>query len=183
MRPNAVNISGFAGSTSCNTFDIEIYYREGGLDNQRISGTITMSAELEDHPFAIAKADGEGSYLTVAPSTNITFNGSESGDPLGQSLTYEWDLKDGTTETGQTFNHSYSSTGTYMVELNVTNQEGISSQDYIEIDVRKVQAVAKAHNETDIFRYNYLEAYEGEVITFNGSETTDTDGLNIVDYE
>lgn len=171
-RTNQVDFQGFKSFDGCNSFEIKIYYRERNLDNQHVSGTVRLNAELDDSPFAIAEANGTRSTITAATGQKITFDASKSGDPRGQPLSFEWDLNNTDTGSSEKFNYSYSNGGTYEVELNVTNSDGLSSQDYIEVEVVEgINAVAKAHNETNIFEKNYLEAYEGENITLNASET------------
>jgi len=59
----------------------------------------------------------------VAP-LEVTFNASNSSDPDGNIISYAWDFKDGNTGSGQTVNHTFSSTGSYNVELIVTDNEG-----------------------------------------------------------
>jgi PKD repeat protein len=63
-----------------------------------------------------------------AAEATVTFNGSESFDPAGNTpLTYEWNFGDGSTGTGVAPTHTYASDNTYTVTLVVTNSRGISS--------------------------------------------------------
>ncbi|PKP58965.1 hypothetical protein CVT91_07550 [Candidatus Atribacteria bacterium HGW-Atribacteria-1] len=59
----------------------------------------------------------------VAP-LEVSFNGSNSSDSDGSITSYAWDFKDGDTGTGETVNHTFSSTGSYNVELTVTDDKG-----------------------------------------------------------
>jgi len=61
----------------------------------------------------------------VAP-LEVSFNGSNSSDSDGTIVSYVWDFKDGNTGTGQTINHTFSSTGSYNVGLTVTDDKGAS---------------------------------------------------------
>jgi len=54
----------------------------------------------------------------------VSFNASSSSDPDGSITSYAWDFKDGATGSGQTINHTFSSTGSYSVKLTVTDNEG-----------------------------------------------------------
>lgn len=63
---------------------------------------------------------------TVDVGQNVTFDASESFD-VGLIVSYEWSFGDGTNGTGPVVSHSYDKTGTYQVELNVTNDAGVSS--------------------------------------------------------
>jgi hypothetical protein len=71
-------------------------------------------------------ASGGGPYGGVA-GIEITFDGSASYDPNGDSLTYSWDFGDGGTGAGVSPSHVYASFGTYTVTLVVDNGSESSS--------------------------------------------------------
>ncbi len=54
------------------------------------------------------------------------FDGSESSDPNGDSLTYAWDFGDGESATGVRAEHTFEAAGSYDVELTVTDPDGAS---------------------------------------------------------
>lgn len=56
-----------------------------------------------------------------------TFDASGSSDPDGSIVDWSWDFGDGTTGSGVTFNHSYASSGAYLVTLTVTDDAGASA--------------------------------------------------------
>jgi C1A family cysteine protease len=60
---------------------------------------------------------------------SITFDSSNSIDPEGDIVTYEWDFGDGTNGTGATPIHSYTAEGIYAVTLTVTDSQGNSGKD------------------------------------------------------
>ncbi|GAI93826.1 unnamed protein product, partial [marine sediment metagenome] len=67
--------------------------------------------------------------FTANPNSGIVplevfFNASSSYDPDGTIVSYVWDFEDGNTGTGETINHTFSSTGSFNVELTVTDNEG-----------------------------------------------------------
>ena len=65
-------------------------------------------------------ADPGGSYLAVV-NGSVQFDGSASFDPASAPLTYVWDFGDGTTGTGATPTHRYTSIGFFDVCLIVNN--------------------------------------------------------------
>lgn len=80
-------------------------------------------AEGNKSPQATIKADVISS--STAPLT-VTFDGSRSVDPEGETLRYEWDFNgDGTLDaTGAQVTHTYTELGQYTVRLRVTDPEG-----------------------------------------------------------
>jgi len=59
----------------------------------------------------------------VAP-LEVYFNASNSYDSDGTIISYTWNFKDGNIGSGETINHTFSSTGSYNVELTVIDNEG-----------------------------------------------------------
>ncbi|WP_417854518.1 PKD domain-containing protein, partial [Xanthomarina gelatinilytica] len=64
--------------------------------------------------------NGDG-YIRVCPDEEITLTGSGNFSVDGTGATYEWDLGDGNTISGQTATFSYSTPGVYIVNLNITD--------------------------------------------------------------
>jgi len=62
--------------------------------------------------------NGDG-YIRVCPNEEITLNGSGVFSIDGAGATYEWDLGDGNTASGQTATFSYPTPGVYIVNLNI----------------------------------------------------------------
>ena len=65
---------------------------------------------------------------TYSSSYEITFDASSSYDPDGYIVRYTWDFGDGYTEitTSPIITHTYSSAGTYIVTLTVTDNDGLT---------------------------------------------------------
>ncbi|UCF08538.1 MAG: right-handed parallel beta-helix repeat-containing protein [Thermoplasmata archaeon] len=92
-------------------------------------------------------------------------NGSGSVDNVG-IVNWTWDFGDGVIGYGKTANHTYTSSGTYVAVLNVTDGAGNWNLDTVNIFVNNVQPTADAGSGKF--------ADEGEKITFNGSDSYDT---------
>jgi PKD repeat protein len=88
-----------------------------------------IGAEFHNVPEAIV------SYpATVGIGQNVTFDASKSID-VGYIVSYEWSFGDGTNGTGRVVLHAYSKKGIYHVELNETDNYGLSSSETFTISV------------------------------------------------
>lgn len=61
---------------------------------------------------------------TSSTPLEVNFDASDSSDPDGNIISYDWDSGDGSTGSGETFSHTYDSAGDYTVELTVTDDDG-----------------------------------------------------------
>ena len=77
--------------------------------------------------------EGGGGPVNQPPSADFTFNctdlscafdGTSSTDADGTITAYSWDFGDGSTATGPTPSHTYSTGGTFTVALTVTDDAG-----------------------------------------------------------
>jgi PKD repeat protein len=93
-------------------------------DGARAEATQMIAIEgpaLNQPPRAVINAPTNG---TVGDS--LDFDGSSSSDPDGTIVSYSWVFGDGTTASGATVSHSYSTADDYTVSLTVTDDEGSS---------------------------------------------------------
>ncbi|MEM7374466.1 MAG: PKD domain-containing protein, partial [Bacteroidota bacterium] len=113
---------------------------------------------------------------TVSPITGhapllVTFDGSGSSDPDGTIQTYEWNFGDGGISSLVTTGHPYTSAGTYIATLTVTDNDGASHSISTTITVLPPNQVPTAR-----FSFSPASPLPGQSITFNGSNSSDPDG-------
>ncbi len=97
------------------------YSDYASLGQYKISGQIT-AATLNQSPVAVVTATPSSG---LAPLT-VSFSGSRSTDSDGTIASYSWDFGDGTRGSGVSSSHSYSTIGTYIAKLTVTDNGGLS---------------------------------------------------------
>lgn len=74
--------------------------------------------------------------IRVCVGDVITFQEQGSiAQPGFNLVSYDWDFMDGTTANGQTVTHSYSTPGQYRVQLFVTDDNGCSNPNLIDLEV------------------------------------------------
>ncbi|GAH89127.1 unnamed protein product, partial [marine sediment metagenome] len=90
---------------------------------------------INTNPIADA-SKGEPYQGTVGEQ--ISFDGSDSYDPDGDNITYEWDFGDDTTGFDVTISHSYSEPGIYTVLLTVRDESGATDTDETQAVIAKL---------------------------------------------
>ncbi|WP_439330844.1 S8 family serine peptidase [Neobacillus piezotolerans] len=73
-------------------------------------------------PIAVIKGEATAKMKKAAK-----FDGSQSSDPDGTIVSYQWNFGDGTTGTGTTVDHTFNKKGTYTVTLTVTDDKGATN--------------------------------------------------------
>jgi len=137
-------------------------------DTDGLSDTATSTATIADVPQPQPPiADPNGPY-TGTVGAPVQFDGSGSNDPDGTIVSYLWDFSDGTTETGVSPTHTYSSAGTYTVSLTVTDNNGL-------IDTATTTATIEPQIEADV----YVDKLQAPKSVKLGTQTA-TKGLTAV---
>jgi len=96
------------------------------VENRKPVVTIIVNNEITHH-------------INVEINESISFNATETFDPDGNELTYYWDFDDGSTNTSQETNHSFSEKGSYQVSLTVSEDSvnGLEETDKITVTVKE----------------------------------------------
>jgi len=116
-----------------------------------------------------------GPDQTLNEGVLVTFDGSGSSDPDGDTLTYSWDFDDGGTDSGESPTHTYCDDGSYTVTLTVEDGNGGSDTDTMVVTVNNVAPVAEAGDSQ--------LTYEGETVTFDASSSYDQGTCDTLTYE
>jgi PKD repeat protein len=124
-------------------------------------------------PIALFTAD---KYFGQPPLT-ITFDASSSFDPDGTIVSYEWDFGDGSTANGISPSHIFREEGTYLVTLRVLDENSLSSETSVIIQVG-----LDSYAPVAIIRADKYFGQPPLTITFDASSSFDPDGT-IVSYE
>ena len=98
-------------------------------------------------------------------------------DPQGQIATFVWDFGDGTTGSGRTATHTYSSPDTYSVSLTTTDAFART------LSVTRSVAVGSGGTPTSSFTVSPTTPNLGDTVFFNASASTAPVGRSIVSYD
>lgn len=115
-------------------------------------------------------------YSPQNPQANsdITFDGSASGDPDGQIVNYFWNFEDNAILEGKIVTNSPEIGGVYDMTFIVTDNDGLSSSITKSINVTSNSTNQSPHAE---FLFMPLQPKENETIQFDASNSFDTDGF------
>lgn len=119
----------------------------------------TGTAENQD-PVAIASAN----KLAGPVPLTIDFTGSDSFDPDGDPITFEWDFGDGSSSTQTNPSHTYGSPGTFNVQLTVRDNHGGSADFFLEVIAGSEPPVPTISSPS-----NGLAVFPNETIFLQGS--------------
>ncbi len=141
-----------------------VYVRAYNDDNQYREDSVSFSV---DTTIPEAKV---GLDRTVLTNEEVIFDGSSSTDNLEISE-YTWDIK-GTNYNGKVVNYSFTNEGVYQITLTVMDQAGNTDSDTVNITVET------PNNPPDADAGSDRTVSIGEIVTFDGSGSTDDDGIS-----
>jgi PKD repeat protein len=136
----------------------------GSNDTERYStNQVSVESVVPKPNFQITGKKTEGKPLT--------FDASNSADPDGNIASYNWDLGDGSTATGEEVSHSYSSAGQYTVKLEVTDNSGASETLTRTVEVARENLAPKPS-----FSASSTTLDVNQSVSFDASNSFDPDG-------
>jgi WD40 repeat protein len=99
---------------------------QGGRTRRSIIISVTLAP--------IARIGVDRTSANSAPAV-FNFDASDSVDPDGLLIAYQWDFGDGSGDLSQIVPHTYGRAGTYRVRLTVTDNTGVTNTDEAIIEV------------------------------------------------
>ncbi|MDH5780885.1 MAG: PKD domain-containing protein, partial [Candidatus Bathyarchaeota archaeon] len=141
--------------TTADTYDITLTVTDNDTLTDTTTSEITVYLQLQPPIASFIHSPTE-------PQANetVTFNASSSSDPDGTIVSYEWAFGDGTNGTSEIATHTYADNGTYVVILNVTDNNELS-----DTTSKEVRVGNRSPNAT--FTETAETVYRGEAITFD----------------
>jgi len=141
-------------------------------DNQGASDTATRTVTVNPPANQAPNASFSFSPSLPTPGVWIQFDGSGSSDSDGWIASYSWQFGDGSTGTGVSVYHRYSSAGSYTVRLTATDNQGAT-----DTVTRTVSVGAPANQApTASFSFSPSSPSSGTQVSFNGAGSSDPDG-------
>lgn len=148
------------------------------MDDAGVIDSAGTSATISDTANQPPVANANGPYNGTA-GVAVTFDGTDSSDPDGSIVSYDWNFGDGTIamDAGPSPSHTYAVNGSYSVTMTVTDDAGATASDSTTANI------GAAPNEVPVADANgpYTGAV-GSLVQFDGSGSSDPDG-SIVSYQ
>ncbi|MDS0260625.1 PKD domain-containing protein, partial [Haloarcula sp. S1CR25-12] len=151
---------------SAGTYSAEVTVTDD--DGATDTATVTVEvAEPNDAPAPAASAN----RTSVTVGEAVAFDAGNSTDSDGSIAAYDWTFGDGAGGAAERVVHSYSSAGTYTVELTVTDDDGATDNATVTVEVTEPNEAPTASASA-----NRTAVTVGEAVSFDANESTDTDG-------
>lgn len=166
----------FANGDTANGLEVRYQYAKSGtyivkltvkddtnLPNNTASDT--MVVVINEAPVPVIAAPQWGCVNAA-----VAFNGLSSKDADGQITFYEWNFGDGSTDSGASVNHVYTSPGTYEVTLKVKDNRNLTNS------YKAVSKIIKINRPPFSYAGPDVIGCPDEILTFDGSASQDQDG-------
>ncbi len=148
----------------------ELYYVSFG-DGSKGTGSVVRIAYSPNNSTPIAVATATPTF--GASPLKVTFKGSDSSDPDGDPLKYEWDFGDGSAKSTVKDPpvHTYKNGGNFDARLKVTDSRNASATATVRISVNNAPPVVTLGAPLDGSKYR-----DGVPVQLSGSATDPDDG-------
>jgi PKD repeat protein len=108
---------------------LKVTDNQGAVGND--STLVTVNGPTNQPPVAVA-----GSAKSAQVGQSVSFDGTASHDADGTIVSWDWDFGDGSAHaTTATASHAYTSAGTYIARLTVTDDKGATGTDNVAVNV------------------------------------------------
>ena len=161
-------------STGIKTVTLQVSDAAGNTDTDDVFVTVETAPDTTD-PTANA-----GSDETVSIGSTVKFDGSGSSDNIGVT-SYKWDVNnDGTYEKmGASISHTFQSTGTKTVTLQVSDAAGNTATD----DVLVTVETAPDTTDPTANAGSNKKVSLGNTVNFDGSVSSDNTGITTYEWD
>ncbi|MFT3877002.1 MAG: PKD domain-containing protein [Propioniciclava sp.] len=107
-------------------------------DDRGGASTVVRTVKVVAPPNQVPSA----SFATHTNGLALSVDGSASSDPDGSIASYAWDFGDGSTGSGAQASHTYAASGTFIVTLKVTDDDGAESVTTRTVTVNALRVIA-----------------------------------------
>jgi PKD repeat protein len=130
--------------------------------------TITVNEKENEAPVAMISSDIQSGVIPL----DVIFTGSSSSDDTGIE-NYTWNFKDGSSSSNANKLHTFTSVGTYNVELTVTDEDGLKNTATLIITAEEpINNAPVAVATADFFSGN-----APLMVNFSGNNSSDDNGI------
>ncbi|NIN33954.1 MAG: PKD domain-containing protein, partial [Gammaproteobacteria bacterium] len=140
-------------------------------DDDAANDSVTATKTILNRPPVASFTE---SATTISTGETVYFNASDSYDPDGSIVSYLWSFGDGANASGLIAEYFYTDDGNYTVTLTIIDDDGAAASTSATKTVLNRPPVA-------VFIESISTAYNGEIISFNASNSYDSDG-SIISY-
>ncbi|MGB3775645.1 MAG: PKD domain-containing protein, partial [Leeuwenhoekiella sp.] len=140
------------------------------VDRSSVSGIAIVGSAINAAPIAVATATPK----TGTAPLEVNFNSDNSIDDKG-IVSYNWDFNDGTTSTQRNPTHTFTVSGNYNVSLTVTDAEGLSDTEFVNIRANGCNPLPQPWQSMDVGNV----AATGDVCYINNTFNVNASGADI----
>jgi serine protease len=145
--------------TTAETEDSQLTLRARATDNatQTTEATpVVVKVNNQNQPPVAA-------FSYSCTSNVCSFNASASSDADGTTLAYAWTFGDGLSGSGKTVSHTFTATGTYVVNLTVTDELGATGAHAENVTIQSINNTSHVSDLDGVGRRLFLGFWEARI--------------------